>query len=139
MDDRFDFARFVAAQDGVFAAVTAELTAGRKTSHWMWFVFPQIAGLGTSPMAQRFAITSLAEARAYLGHAVLGPRLRQCTDLVNRVGGRSATAIFGSPDDVKFRSSMTLFGEAATDDDCFRLALDLYFAGAPDPATLARL
>ena len=139
MDDTHDLRRFVDAQAPVFDAVTAELTAGRKRSHWMWFVFPQIEGLGFSAMAQRYAIRSLAEAEAYLAHPVLGGRLRRCTDLVLAVEGRGIGAILGSPDDVKFRSSMTLFGRAAPAEARFRAALDRYFGGAPDPATLARL
>lgn len=139
MDDRFNLARFVEAQEGVYAAVTAELAAGRKTSHWMWFVFPQIAGLGASAMAKRFAIASLSEASAYLQHNVLGPRLHECTALVNGIEGRSVGAIFGQPDDMKFRSSMTLFAEAASGASVFRLALARYFEGEPDAATLARL
>ena len=139
MDDPHDLRRFVDAQAAVFDAVLAELSAGRKRSHWMWFVFPQIAGLGFSPMAQRYAIRSLGEAEAYLAHPVLGERLRRCTDLVLAVEGRGITAILGSPDDVKFRSSMTLFGRAAPGEPRFPAALDRDFDGVPDPATLARL
>ncbi len=139
MDDPHDLRRFVDAQAPVFDAVTAELTAGRKRSHWMWFVFPQIEGLGFSAMARRYAIGSLAEAEAYLAHPVLGERLRRCTDLVLAVEGRGITAILGSPDDAKFRSSATLFGRAAPGEARFRAALDRYFEGIPDPATLARL
>lgn len=131
--------RFVAAQDPVYPNVVAELRAGQKRSHWMWFVFPQIAGLGFSAMAQRYAIGSLAEAVAYLAHPVLGRRLRECTALVLAVPDRSAHAIFGSPDDVKFHSSMTLFAQAAPDEALFHEALQKYFGGAPDGATLARL
>ena len=139
MDDPFDLRRFVAAQDGVYGDVVAELRAGRKRSHWMWFVFPQIAGLGSSAMAKRYAIASRAEAEAYLAHPVLGERLRACTDLVLAVPGRDITAILGSPDDVKFRSSMTLFGRAAPGEARFGAALDRYFGGEPDGATLQRL
>ena len=139
MDDLYDLQRFIAAQAPVFDAVLAELEAGRKRSHWMWFVFPQVAGLGFSAMAQRYAIRSLDEARAYLAHPVLGERLRRCTGLVLAVEGRGITAILGSPDDVKFRSSMTLFGRAAPDDALYRAALDRCFGGIPDPETLARL
>ncbi len=139
MHDLHDLQRFVDAQAPVFDQVVAELEAGRKRSHWMWFVFPQIAGLGFSAMAQRYAIRSLEEARAYLAHDQLGPRLGHCTDLVNRVEGRSVAAIFGSPDDVKFRSSMTLFSRAAPDDERYRTALARYFGGEADAATLARL
>lgn len=139
MGDSHDLERFVAAQEPVFAQVCRELAAGEKRSHWMWFVFPQIAGLGRSPTAQRFAIASLAEARAYLAHPLLGPRLRQCVALVNRVEGRSAHDIFGSPDDVKFRSSMTLFAEAAAEKSLFLAALQKYYGGEADPLTLAKL
>lgn len=134
--DHFDLDRFIAAQAPVIDRVVAELAAGRKTSHWMWFVFPQIAGLGRSAMAQRYAISSLDEARAYLAHGVLGPRLVRCTALVNAVAGRSAHEIFGSPDDMKFRSSMTLFDAASPPRNVFAAALDKYFAGVRDAATL---
>ena len=138
-DDPFDLERFVAAQAPVFDAVRGELQAGRKRTHWMWFVFPQIEGLGHSPMALRYAIGSLAEAEAYVRHDVLGPRLRQCTGLVNRIESRSALAIFGRPDDVKFRSCMTLFSRVSRQEEIFLAALARYFDGAADPATLARL
>lgn len=136
MADPFDLQRFVDAQSGVYQTALAELRAGAKRSHWMWFVFPQLAGLGSSPMAQRYAIGSLDEARAYLAHPVLGPRLRDCTRAANAVEGRSAREIFGSPDDLKFRSCMTLFNEAAPEEADFRRAIDRYFDGAPDTATL---
>lgn len=139
MTDPYDLARFVAAQAPVFPRVLDELSAGRKTSHWMWFVFPQIAGLGYSAMAARYAIGSLDEARAYLAHAELGPRLRRCTALVNAVEDRSALQIFGQPDDAKFRSCMTLFDKAADGDALFATALERFFDGRPDEATLARL
>ena len=139
MDDRFDLQRFVEAQDGVYAQVLAELGAGRKTSHWMWFVFPQIAGLGFSAMAQRYAISGREEAEAYAAHLVLGPRLRECTGLVLAVKGRTAHQIFGSPDDVKFRSSMTLFQACASESQIYQDALERYFEGVPDPLTLERL
>jgi uncharacterized protein (DUF1810 family) len=139
MDDAYDLGRFVAAQEDVYPRALAELQAGEKRSHWMWFIFPQIAGLGSSPMAQRYAIGSVDEARAYLAHPLLGPRLRTCTAAVNAVTGRSAHAIFGSPDDVKFRSSMTLFAAAAPDEPGFTEALARYFAGSPDPLTLEKL
>ena len=113
MDDPCDLARFVLAQAPVFERVCAELAAGRKDSHWMWFIFPQLKGLGSSPTAERYGIGSLAEARAYLAHPLLGKRLRTCTQLVNRVEGRTAQAIFGYPDYLKFRSCMTLFACAA--------------------------
>lgn len=133
------FEHFVAAQNPVYDAVRAELFAGHKATHWMWFVFPQIAGLGMSPMSQRFALHTLAEARAYLAHPVLGARLRECTRLVNGVEGRNINQIFGHPDDRKFRSSMTLFALAAEDDEPFRAALGKYFGGAEDPETLKRV
>lgn len=139
MSDPFDLQRFVEAQKRNYADALAELTAGRKTSHWMWYVFPQIAGLGSSAMAQTYAIGSRAEAIAYLAHPVLGPRLRECVAAVNAVTGRSAHQIFGSPDDLKFRSSLTLFAEAAPDEPLFSQALAAYFAGEPDARTLEEL
>jgi uncharacterized protein (DUF1810 family) len=140
VDDPYDLKRYVPAQNAVFAQVCAELAAGRKQSHWMWFIFPQLRGLGSSPMAERFAIGSLEEARAYLAHPLLGERLRQCTQLVNRVEGRTAQAIFGYPDYLKFRSCMTLFACAAGTADTsanrvFSEALARYFAGEADPLT----
>jgi uncharacterized protein (DUF1810 family) len=137
--DPFRLQRFVDAQAPVHTTALAELRAGAKRTHWMWFVFPQIAGLGLSPTAQFYAIASLEEARAYLAHPVLGPRLREATGAVNAVTGRTAHEIFGSPDDLKFRSSMTLFGGAAPEEAVFHAALDRYFAGAPEPRTLAIL
>ena len=136
-----DLSRFVAAQDegGVYGRAVAELEAGRKTSHWMWFVFPQIAGLGRSPTAQRFAIASLDEAEAYLRHPVLGARLLECTRIVAELRGRSADEIFGPTDAMKLRSSMTLFARAAPDEPLFGRVLDLYFDGVPDPATDERI
>ncbi|MGU3477386.1 DUF1810 domain-containing protein [Methylobacterium sp. D48H] len=139
MSDTYDLGRFVAAQEGVYERALAELQGGDKRSHWMWFIFPQIAGLGASPMAQRYAIGSLAEAQAYAAHPVLGARLRACTAAVNAVAGRSAHAIFGSPDDLKFRSSMTLFARAVPEEPVFADALARYFDGVPDPRTLAKL
>jgi uncharacterized protein (DUF1810 family) len=139
MADPFDLQRFVGAQARNYADAIAELRRGRKTSHWMWYVFPQIAGLGSSAMAQTYAIGSLDEARAYLAHPVLGPRLRECVAAVQAVEGRSAHAILGSPDDMKLRSSLTLFAAAAPDEPLFRDALARYFAGAPDPRTLEKL
>ncbi len=134
--DPYQLERFVAAQDPVFGEVRAELAAGHKQSHWMWFIFPQLRGLGSSPMAERYAIGSLAEARAYLAHPLLGERLRRCTELVNRVEGRSAQEIFGYPDYLKFRSSMTLFARAAAGaSEPFAEALAKYFAGEDDPLT----
>lgn len=139
MADPFELQRFVEAQARNYDQALAELAAGRKTSHWMWYVFPQIAGLGSSPMAQTYALSSLEEARAYLDHPVLGPRLRACVAAVNAVQGRSAHEIFGAPDDLKFRSSLTLFAEAAPGEPLFRTALAAYFGGQPDPRTLERL
>ncbi len=139
MPDPYDLQRFVDAQAPIIDQAVAELEAGRKRSHWMWFVFPQIAGLGFSAMAQRYALHSLDEANAYLAHDRLRPRVRHCTDLVNRVEGRSIAAIFGSPDDMKFRSSMTLFSRAAPEDERYRTALARYFGGEPDRATLDRI
>ena len=135
-DDRFDLARFVAAQDDCYTQALAELRAGRKASHWMWFVFPQFEGLGFSAMSRRYAIRSVDEARSYLDHETLGARLIECTETVNRLEGRSAHAIFGSPDDMKFRSSMTLFELAAGPGSPFAAALDKYFAGSRDARTL---
>lgn len=135
----FELERFVVAQGPVIEQAMAELRAGRKRTHWMWFVFPQIAGLGSSGMAQRYAIGSLEEARAYLGHTVLGPRLVACTGLVNAVEGRTALEILGSPDDAKFRSCVTLFGRAGVEEAVFGAALAKYFGGEPDLATLARI
>ena len=140
MDDPHNLQRFVGAQSSVYAQVCSELRDGRKRTHWMWFIFPQIEGLGYSELARRFAISSLQEAQAYLAHPILGPRLRECTRLVNQAGGRSIEQIFGSPDDLKFHSSMTLFARAAPDDEqVFDEALRKYFGGQPDPATLERL
>jgi uncharacterized protein (DUF1810 family) len=135
MTDPFGLDRFVRAQNPVFRAVQGELAQGRKQSHWMWFVFPQVAGLGFSTMSQRYAIGSRAEAEAYLAHPVLGPRLIECTRLVLAVEGRTINAILGAPDDAKFRSSMTLFG-AVSDEPVFGEALARYFAGQRDGATL---
>ena len=139
MSDSFDLERFVSAQAPVYSRVVSELRAGRKQSHWMWFIFPQIAGLGYSAMAQRYAIGSRAEAEAYLDHPVLGPRLRECTRLVNAVDGKDIDAILGYPDDMKFKSSMTLFARVAPDNADFVDALNKYFGGAFDKATLERL
>jgi uncharacterized protein (DUF1810 family) len=138
-DDPHNLQRFVDAQNPVFAQVCAELRRGRKTGHWMWFVFPQLQGLGFSAMAERYAIASRAEAAAYLAHPVLGPRLRECARLVTEVEGRTIGEIFGYPDDLKFRSSMTLFAHAAADNAVFTEALRKYFANTFDPATLDRL
>ena len=137
--DPFNLKRFVEAQAPVYEDVVRELTAGEKRSHWMWFVFPQIAGLGLSPTSVFYAISSLDEAKAYLAHPVLGSRLVECADLVLRARGRTARLIFGSVDEMKFRSSMTLFARAAPDRAVFEACLQKYFAGAPDEATLAKL
>jgi uncharacterized protein (DUF1810 family) len=142
MSDAFDPQRFVAAQDagGTYDRALAELRAGRKRTHWMWFVFPQLAGLGRSATAQRYAIQSLDEARAYLAHPVLGERLREaCRALLAAPPGLSAQDILGGVDALKLRSSMTLFLRAAPDEPLFRQVLDRYFAGAPDDATDALL
>jgi uncharacterized protein (DUF1810 family) len=142
----FDLDRFVEAQASIYAQVRGELAAGRKQSHWMWFIFPQIHGLGSSPTARRFAITGIDEAIAYLDHPVLGARLYECAELVYAVMGRSASEIFGYPDDLKFHSSATLFAEAArrapaanSDNQIFGNLLTKYFDGNPDRATLDRL
>ena len=135
--DLFELSRFVAAQDRVFATVLAELRAGRKQTHWMWFIFPQLRALGRSPTANFYGIGSIEEARAYLRHPVLADRLARAVDAVLGVTDRSAHDIFGPPDDMKFRSSMTLFSEAAVEEgERFRLALERFFAGEPDQLTL---
>jgi uncharacterized protein (DUF1810 family) len=137
--DPFDLKRFVDAQAPAYRGIVAELRDGRKRSHWMWFVFPQLLGLGSSPMAVRYGISSLDEARAYLGHELLGPRLHECTRLVNQVQRRSIGEIFGSPDDLKLCSSMTLFARAADDNQDFVELLGKYYCGQQDQLTLARL
>lgn len=139
MDDPYCLARFVEAQDPVFDEVCAELEAGQKRTHWMWFIFPQIAGLGRSAMAQIYAIAYRGEAEAYLKHPILGERLRHCTRLVNRIEGRSAEEILGPIDAVKFRSSMTLFAKVADQNEEFEAALETHFGGKEDEMTLARL
>jgi uncharacterized protein (DUF1810 family) len=139
MKDPHRLERFVRAQDPLMEKALAELRAGRKESHWMWFVFPQLRGLGHSAMAERFGISSLEEARAYLDHPVLGPRLIECTKLVNEVKGRPAEEIFGYPDDMKFLSSMTLFAHASSGNEVFEEAVKKYFGGKFDGATLQRL
>ena len=136
MSDAYNLQRFLDAQEGVYDTVLAELLAGGKSSHWIWFIFPQITGLGHSEMAQQFAIASLNEAKTYLQHPVLGQRLRECTQLILDVDGRSAEEIFGYPANLKFRSCMTLFLTAATDNAIFKDALLKYFAGKPDQLTL---
>ena len=139
MDDPHNLQRFVDAQAPVYAQVFSELRSGHKRSHWMWFIFPQVEGLGSSTLARRFAISHLEEAKAYLKHPVLGPRLRECTGLVNLAQGRSIDQIFGHPDDLKFRSSMTLFAEATSDNEIFNEALRKYFGGEADASTLELL
>jgi uncharacterized protein (DUF1810 family) len=135
----YDLERFVEAQAGVYEQACAELRAGRKRSHWMWFVFPQIRGLGSSPMAVRYAVSSLEEARAYLDHAVLGPRLRECAGIVVGLEGRTVGEIFGYPDDLKFHSSVTLFARADAEGGVFGEALGKYFDGEMDRGTLERI
>jgi uncharacterized protein (DUF1810 family) len=137
--DVHDLARFVDAQRASYATALEEIRSGRKRSHWMWYVFPQLAGLGSSPMAERYAIRSLDEARAYLAHDVLGPRLVECAAAVLAVEGRSAREIFGSPDDLKLRSSATLFALVSSAGSVFRAVLDRYFGTTPDPRTLELL
>jgi uncharacterized protein (DUF1810 family) len=141
MGDPFDLARFVAAQDadGTYARALAELRAGRKTSHWMWFVFPQIAGLGRSPTAVRYAISGLPEARAYLAHPLLGPRLVEASRALTELTGRSAVDVLGGIDALKLRSSMTLFAAAAPEEPVFGEVLARFFGGERDPETERRL
>jgi uncharacterized protein (DUF1810 family) len=134
----FDLGRFLAAQQGVYERALRELRTGRKQTHWMWYIFPQVAGLGTSAMAQKYAIGSRAEAEAYLAHPVLGPRLVACGEALLSVTGRTAREIMGSPDDVKLRSSMTLFAALAGSHSPFRAVLDRYYAGQVDERTVAR-
>ena len=141
MDDTYHLQRFVAEQDagGTYDRALDELRRGSKSSHWMWFIFPQIAGLGRSPTAQEFAISSLDEARAYLAHPILGPRLVQCAVVVEEIEGRTAEQVFGSIDAQKLRSSVTLFLRAAPDESVFQRVLDKYFGGGADAATDSRL
>ena len=136
-DDPYDLNRFVAAQDGDYNRALSEIRAGRKQSHWMWYVFPQFNGLGFSPTARRYAIRSVAEAEAYLNHPVLGPRLTECAEAVLGVDGRSAAEIFGSPDDMKLNSSATLFAVVSPGGSVFERLLDKYFGGVRDEKTLA--
>lgn len=138
MGQQYDLDRFVAAQDRHWEAIRAEIAAGRKTSHWMWYVFPQIAGLGRSPTAQHYALAGEDEARAYLDHPVLGARLRDCAELLCGLPGEDPVAIFGPVDALKLRSSMTLFDRVAPD-DVFGRVLAQYYGGAPDPRTLELL
>lgn len=138
MADMFDLQRFVAAQEGIYDRAVAELSAGRKQSHWMWFIFPQLAGLGRSATARHFGIASAAEARAYLAHPSLGTRLMECTRAVLKHPELSLQEMFGTVDALKFRSSMTLFG-AVSEEDVFERALEVFARGEQDPATLALL
>lgn len=137
MLDAFDLERFVSAQSGVIGTVLDELRRGRKSSHWMWFIFPQLAALGSSAMAKRYGIASLAEARAYLAHDVLGARLRECCGLLLQVQDRGIDEILGHPDNLKFRSCLTLFRAAAPAEPVFLQCLEKYYAGVPDPRTLS--
>ncbi len=141
MKDPYELARFELAQDEgrTYDAAVDELRAGRKTSHWMWFIFPQVSGLGRSAMAGTYAITTPAEAAAYLSHPVLGPRLLECSQILTELSGLSAADVFGSTDAMKLRSSMTLFARAAPDEALFQRVLDQYFDGLADPATESRL
>ena len=137
--DPFDLERFVAAQADVYDAALHEIRNGRKQTHWMWFIFPQLAGLGMSPTSQHYGIAGLREATAYLSHSLLGPRLIECSEAVTLVPDRSARDIFGSPDDMKLRSSATLFSRVTGDSSVFRRILEQYFAGQADPRTVALL
>ena len=139
MPGTYDLDRFISAQEGIYAGVLDELKRGRKVGHWIWFIFPQVAGLGYSAMSQQYAISSLDEARAYLAHPILGPRLRECTATVLAATGRTALEIFGSIDAMKLRSSMTLFHRAAPDEPVFAHVLERYYDGKADEATDARL
>jgi uncharacterized protein (DUF1810 family) len=139
MRDPYNLDRFLEAQSGIYERVLDELRRGQKSSHWMWFIFPQIRGLGHTETSIFFAISSLPEAKAYLEHPVLGPRLRECCDLVMRIEGRSASQIFGSPDDLKLRASMTLFAQAFEENTMFKKVLQHYFDGRFDPRTLELL
>ncbi|MBV9066952.1 MAG: DUF1810 domain-containing protein [Methylobacteriaceae bacterium] len=136
MSDPYHLQRFVRAQEVNFESAREELRRGRKTTHWIWYVYPQVEGLGRSSTSQHFAIKSRQEALAYLAHPVLGPRLKECTGIVNALDGLSANQIFGSPDDMKFRSSMTLFHTVSPDIAVFKDALEKYFGGELDPRTL---
>ena len=137
--DPFDLQRFVDAQHGVYESALGEITQGQKRTHWMWFIFPQIDGLGSSPAARHYAIKSREEAEAYLRHPVLGPRLAACAEAALAVDGRSAREIFGSPDDLKLRSSATLFAAVAPGGSVFERVIEKYFNGQPDPKTLELL
>jgi uncharacterized protein (DUF1810 family) len=139
VEDPFDLERFVTAQTPAYPAVVAELRMGRKRSHWMWFVFPQLRGLGSSPTSQYYGLASLDEATAYAAHPVLGARLRECTDLVLAIEGRGAEEIFGFPDELKLRSSMTLFSVAVPNESRFSTVLERFYGGELDPRTLELL
>lgn len=139
MDDPFDLQRFVDAQDGVYDQVRAELRAGAKRTHWIWFIFPQLRSLGSSSTAKHFGISALSEAQAYLAHPVLGARLRECAGLVAAIDGRPVEDIFGWPDNLKVRSSMTLFAQATDDNADFTAVLDKFYGGRLDPRTLELL
>lgn len=139
MGDPFDLDRFTRAQEGDYGRALAEMERGQKRSHWMWYIFPQIDGLGYSPTAKRYAVRSAAEAEAYLRHPVLGPRLIRCAEAALRVQGRSARDVFGPPDDLKLRSSATLFAAVSPAGSVFHRLLDHYFRGEPDPVTLRLL
>ncbi len=139
MTDPYNLNRFVLAQDGVYSGVIAELMQGEKTGHWIWFIFPQIAGLGHSPVSQRYSLSSIKEARAYYDHPVLGPRLVECTNLVLAAKNRSVEQIFGPLDALKFRSCMTLFSVADPENQIFQKAVDRCFEGEPDTLTLKAL
>lgn len=138
-DDPFELSRFLSAQQGVYARALTEIKEGAKRSHWMWFVFPQIDGLGSSPTSKRYAIRGKTEARAYLSHPVLGKRLRECAAALLAVNGRTASQIFGYPDDLKLKSSMTLFATVSDDDPVFARVLERYYGGDRDAATLGLL
>ena len=137
--DPFDLARFLKAQEAVYPAALSELKSGRKRTHWMWYIFPQIAGLGTSATSRHYAIQSLREAQSFLAHPVLGSRLRECAEAILAVEGRSASEIFGFPDDRKLQSSLTLFASAAGEDSIFTRLLEKYFGGTQDSETMRRL
>ncbi len=138
-EDPYELSRFVRAQKHVYADALSEITNGRKRTHWMWFVFPQLAGLGVSATSQRYAIATVDEARAYLDHPILGPRLLECSESLLRVEGRSATAILGTPDDLKLRSCATLFASVSPPGSVFERVLEKYYGGARDPKTLRLL
>jgi uncharacterized protein (DUF1810 family) len=135
-DDPYNLARFVQAQENSYQQALSEIRSGRKQSHWMWFIFPQFAGLGVSPMAVRYAVKSIAEAETYLAHSVLGPRLFECAEAVLGLEGLAAVDVFGSPDDMKLRSCATLFGCVSPDNSAFHRIIDKYFDGQRDEATL---